>query len=272
MIFVQTKEKMDEEINIFLKKNEVISIVPTMGNLHAGHLSLIKLAKSQSTKVVVSIFVNPLQFGENEDFKDYPRTIDKDLKILKNSDCDLVFFPKNDKEIFPENCLTINSGKLGKILCGKKRPGHFDGVLTVVNQLFIISKPNIAIFGAKDYQQKILIEKMSKERFPNLKIISGPIIRDKDGLALSSRNIYLNKQEKLIAPNFFIALKKGAEIFKDTNNTDLTLKSVREYLLKKNFKIEYIEIMTHELRKINNVNLTGYPFFLKLATALITFT
>ena len=257
MIFVQTKEKLDEEINFFLKKNEIISIVPTMGNLHKGHLSLIKLAKNYSTKVVVTIFVNPLQFGENEDFKDYPRTIDKDLKKLKKSGCDLLFFPINDKEVFPEKnkISIINSGKLGKILCGKMRPGHFDGVLTVVNQLFTISKPNIAVFGAKDYQQQILIKKMSKNKFPKLKIITGPIVRDTNGLALSSRNNYLNKKEKLIAPYFYKSLKKGVEIFKDTKDINYTINSVRNLLLKKKIEVEYLEIRTRELDKIINFDL-----------------
>ena len=259
MIFVQTKEKMDEEINFFIKNNEIISIVPTMGNLHDGHMSLINLAKINSTKVVVSIFINPLQFGKNEDFENYPRTIDADKKKLEKSGCDLLFFPKNDEEIFPKtnNFDVIQSGKLGNILCGKKRPGHFNGVLSVVNQLFKISKPNVAIFGIKDYQQQILIKKMSKNVFPNLKIITGPIIREKNGLALSSRNNYLNEKEKLIAPFFYKTLQKGVEIFKASKDIDFTINSITNLLLKKNFEVEYVEIRNQELEKINSSNLNS---------------
>ena len=140
MIFVQTKKDLDEALKLLRKNSEKISFVPTMGNLHDGHLSLIDLAKKNSSKVIVSIFVNPLQFGKNEDFKKYPRTLNQDKNKLKEKKCDLLFFPKSKDEVFANKnqFKKISSGKIGNILCGKKRPGHFDGVLTVVHRLFSI--------------------------------------------------------------------------------------------------------------------------------------
>ena len=264
MIFVQTKKEMDESIKLLRKNSEKISLVPTMGNLHEGHLSLIDLAKKHSSKVIVSIFVNPLQFGENEDFDKYPRTLEQDKKKLVNKKCDLLFFPKSEKEIFPDTHIIkkINSGKLGKILCGEKRPGHFDGVLTVVHQLFSLINPDVAVFGAKDYQQQILIKNMSKNLFPNIKIKVGPIIRDKNGLALSSRNIYLTKKEKEIAPIFFKSLKQGIKFFKKNNDLNFIKKEVKNILNNKGIVVDYLEIRDNHLNKLDNNNKKNKKIFL----------
>ena len=254
MIFVQTKKELDEEINFFLKNEEVISLVPTMGNLHKGHFSLIEIAKKNSTKVIVSIFINPLQFGINEDFDNYPRTIDKDIKELKKLNCDLLFFPKNKKEVFKNinNIKKIKSGELGKILCGQNRPGHFDGVLTVVHELFNLIKPNIAVFGKKDYQQQILIKKFAKMNFPKLKILTGSIIRDKNGLALSSRNAYLDKNQKKIASYFFKTLNNVTSLYLEGQNLDQIIKNIKRILIQKGIEIEYLEIRDTELNKVYN--------------------
>ena len=254
MIFVQTKKELDEEINFFLKNNEVISLVPTMGNLHKGHFSLIEIAKRNSTKVIVSIFINPLQFGINEDFENYPRTIDKDIKELKKLNCDLLFFPINSTEVFENinNIKLIKSGELGKILCGKNRPGHFDGVLTVVNELFNLIKPNVAVFGKKDYQQQILIKKLARTNFPKLKILTGAIIRDKNGLALSSRNSYLDKNQKIIASYLFKTLKNVTKFYQKEQNLDEIIINITKILLQKNIEIEYLEIRDSQLNKVYN--------------------
>ena len=253
MIFVNTKDELDENVKIFNKRNEVVSIVPTMGNLHDGHLSLIEIAKNNSTKVIISIFINPLQFGKNEDFDNYPRSINKDIEKLKNQGmCDLLFLPSDNKEVFGniENLKFMKSGKLGNILCGKHRPGHFDGVLTVVNQLFTLIKPKIAVFGKKDYQQQVLIKKMVKNKFPLMKILTGPIIRDKQGLALSSRNSYLTNDEKKLASSFFKTLIYGTHIFKKSKSFANVINEVKNMLLKFNFEVEYIEIRNSNLDKI----------------------
>ena len=256
MIIVQTKKEMDEYLNLLRNNSEKISLVPTMGNLHEGHLSLIDLAKKNSSKVIVSIFVNPLQFGKNEDFNKYPRTLKEDKIKLIEKKCDLLFCPKTEKEIFlnKNKIEIIKSGKLGEILCGLKRPGHFDGVLTLVHQLFSIIKPEVAVFGAKDYQQQFLIKKMSNEIFPNLKIIIGPIIRDENGLALSSRNFYLSKKERKIAPFFFKSLKRVVEKFKDKNDLKSIQKETKILLSKKCIEVEYLEIRDTELNLLNNNN------------------
>ena len=247
---------MDEYLNLLRNNSEKISLVPTMGNLHEGHLSLIDLAKKNSSKVIVSIFVNPLQFGKNEDFNKYPRTLKEDKIKLIEKKCDLLFCPKTEKEIFlnKNKIEIIKSGKLGEILCGLKRPGHFDGVLTLVHQLFSIIKPEVAVFGAKDYQQQFLIKKMSNEIFPNLKIIIGPIIRDENGLALSSRNFYLSKKERKIAPFFFKSLKRVVEKFKDKNDLKSIQKETKILLSKKGIEVEYLEIRDTELNLLNNNN------------------
>ena len=264
MIFVQTKKEMDETIKLLKKTSEKISLVPTMGNLHEGHLSLIDLAKKHSSKVIVSIFVNPLQFGENEDFDQYPRTLEQDKQKLIAKKCDLLFFPKSEKEIFPDlqAIKKIKSGKLGNILCGKKRPGHFDGVLTVVHQLFSLIKPDIAVFGAKDYQQQILIKNMSNNFFPKIEIKVGPIIRDKDGLALSSRNTYLTKKEKEVAPLFFKSLKKGIKYFQKNNELNFIKKEVKNMLNKKGIEVDYLEIRDIHLNTLDNSNIGSKKIFL----------
>ncbi len=254
MIFVQTKFELNSLLLDFKKNNELLSFVPTMGNLHEGHLSLIDIAKKNSSKTIVSIFVNPLQFGKNEDFEKYPRTLDDDLKKLKLKGCDIVFFPKSSHEVFNEKdkITQFKSGKKGQILCGKDRPGHFDGVLTVVYRLFELIKPNTAIFGKKDFQQQYLIKKMSMNFFPKLKILTGPIIRDKSGLALSSRNSYLSKKERKKASFFYLALKKGVEVFKETNNKSLSIDEAKKILSNENIKIDYLELMTNKLENVNN--------------------
>ncbi len=256
MIFVQSKEELDDILKKIRKNSNIISLVPTMGNLHAGHLSLIKIAKKNSTKVVTSIFINPLQFGKNEDYNDYPRTIESDKRKLEKLGCDILFYPKSNEEIFPkkQKIKLISSGDVGKILCGRKRPGHFDGVLTVVYKLFSIIKPNLAVFGAKDYQQQFLIRKMSINLFPDLKIITGKIIRDRLGLALSSRNNYLSYKEKQIAPFFFKSLQSGYELYKTGKNFPYIIEKVKNLLISEGFDVDYLEIRNTELKLTNFQN------------------
>lgn len=176
-----------------------IGLVPTMGYLHEGHLSLVRIAREHSDFVAASIFVNPIQFGPNEDFTKYPRDLSRDLKLLEKEKCDLVFAPSVE-EMYPRELLTkVNVDKITGKLCGAFRPGHFTGVCTVVSKLFNIFTPDIAVFGQKDAQQVAVIKKMVEDlNFP-VKIIKAPIIRESDGLAMSSRNVYLNPDERKAA-------------------------------------------------------------------------
>lgn len=191
--------------------NKTVALVPTMGNLHAGHLSLVTVAKSYADIVVVSIFVNPTQFGVGEDFDNYPRTLDDDLAKL-SMHADVVFVPSVD-EMYPNFAnnppkTQILTGDIAKILCGQSRPTHFDGVGLVVAKLFNIVRPDVAVFGKKDYQQLAIIRQLNNELNFGIKIIGADIVRADDGLALSSRNGYLTSDERAIAPLIYQTLQK----------------------------------------------------------------
>ncbi|MDO8735135.1 MAG: pantoate--beta-alanine ligase, partial [Elusimicrobiota bacterium] len=189
-----------QKIQKFIKKikqqNKSIGFIPTMGALHQGHISLIRRARKENDIVAVSIFVNPSQFAPHEDLKKYPRPFEKDINICKSEGVDVIFAPML-KEMYPENYLAyITVEKLSDIMCGKFRPGHFRGVATIVAKLFNIVQPDRAYFGLKDFQQSVIVKKMVTDlNFP-VKIITCPIVREKDGLALSSRNVYLSYEER----------------------------------------------------------------------------
>ena len=253
MIILDTKKEFQNHIGLLKSKGEIISLVPTMGNLHDGHLSLIKIAKKYSSKVVTTIFVNPLQFGKDEDFFIYPRTTNEDINKLKKQNCDILFAPKNKEEVFDniDNLEHLMAGPKGNILCGKIRPGHFDGVLKVVYMLFKLTKPNLSVFGVKDFQQLYLVRQMAKKYFPKLKIISAPTVRNKNGLALSSRNSYLDKKSIKIAPLFYKILSDGINSFKNSNNVEETIRDITNTLEKNKFLVNYVSFLTTELEKLN---------------------
>jgi len=192
MITYESAEDLSLKIRHLQDKSLKVSFVPTMGGLHEGHLELMKLAQQKSDVVVVSIFVNPTQFGQNEDLNKYPRTLEKDISLLETLDIDILFTPSVE-EIYPSNDLeSYELGFLDTILCAKTRPGHFNGVAQVVNRLFDIVHPDIAVFGEKDYQQLMVIKLINKDRRDDIKVISHEIIRERDGLAMSTRNQYLS--------------------------------------------------------------------------------
>ena len=192
MITYESAEDLSLKIRHLQDKSLKVSFVPTMGGLHKGHLELMKLAQQKSDVVVVSIFVNPTQFGQNEDLNKYPRTLEKDITLLETLDIDILFAPSVE-EIYPSNNLeSYELGFLDNILCAKTRPGHFNGVAQVVNRLFDIVHPDIAVFGEKDYQQLMVIKLINKDRRDDIKVISHEIIRERDGLAMSTRNQYLS--------------------------------------------------------------------------------
>lgn len=224
---------------------KTIGLVPTMGFLHQGHLSLIRKAKKDCDVCIASIFVNPLQFSPGEDYKQYPREPALDSILSYSGGCDAVFYPAPE-EMYPQDYQTyINAEKMNDSLCAKSRPGHFKGVLTVVAKLFNIIQPDMAYFGQKDYQQAVLADKMAKDlNFP-LKIKIMPIIRDPDGLAMSSRNSYLNKEQRQDARVIHQSMVMAEEIIKKGEKDIMRIKSaVRGLILsKKTVRIDYIEIV-----------------------------
>lgn len=226
-----------------LKKGATVAFVPTMGALHQGHLSLIQQAKDENDLVVVSIFVNPTQFDKKEDLINYPKTIDKDLLLLKSVNCDIVFTP-SAKEIYSNNIQsnTFNFDGLEHQMEGKYRDGHFDGVGTIVKRLFEVVKPTKAYFGEKDFQQLQIIRKMVEKNQLPVKIIGCPIYREDNGLAMSSRNARLTKEHRNIAPFIYKTLKKAKIEFGTKNAVEIIDWVENEFKKQPLLKLEYFEI------------------------------
>ncbi|MBK68374.1 MAG: pantoate--beta-alanine ligase [Legionellales bacterium] len=223
-----------------------ISLVPTMGNLHKGHLSLVEKAKKISDYVVVTIFVNPTQFVEGEDFANYPRTLDSDINLLSELDVDLLFVPEVI-ELYPTNdntpIIEISNPELESIHCGKYRPGHFKGVATIVSKLFSIVQPNIALFGEKDYQQLLIIRSLVKNLLLPIEVVSAPTIREDSGLAMSSRNTYLSKSEFRQAPKLYKCIKETIKMIRNGDKDYEQLeKEANIFLEQAGFKVEYYSI------------------------------
>lgn len=232
-------------IRVARKQGKSVAFVPTMGNLHDGHLALIRLAKQRADFVVCSIFVNPTQFGPNEDFDRYPRTLNRDVDLLDQSGCDLVFAPDTN-EMYANGrsqSTSVQISGISDILCGASRPGHFDGVATVVSKLFNIIQPDLAIFGSKDYQQVAVIRTVVKELCFPVTILAAPTVRDADGLAMSSRNQYLTPAERLIAPMLYQQLQLIAQQFSNAPR-DLAqiIQSARNALTEAGFVVDYLTI------------------------------
>lgn len=235
------------EKQIRLANRGVVGFVPTMGALHQGHLALVKRAVGDSLMTVVSIYVNPAQFNDKEDLKNYPRTLDSDLEMLGQvlREDDIVFTP-GDKDIYPvEDKRVFHFGNLENAMEGLHRPGHFNGVARVVSRLFEIVKPDFAVFGLKDFQQVAVIKEMIRQLQYNIKIVENPIIREPDGLAMSSRNRLLTPEFRKKAPAIYQAISKAAEM---TGNSDLSV--VKEYVRKKiaenGMHLEYFEIVDNK--------------------------
>jgi pantoate--beta-alanine ligase len=225
-----------------------LGLVPTMGALHEGHLSLVRVAKAQCDVVVVSIFVNPTQFGPNEDFSKYPRTFERDRELLEKEGVDLLFAPSVD-EMYPAGVVTyVTVQGMSEKLCGKSRPGHFRGVTTVVAKLFHLVEPDVAFFGQKDAAQAAIIRRMVRDlNFP-VEIIVGPIVREPDGLAMSSRNAYLDSQQRKAALALHRALVRVQRRFDqgETSAAELVAVGTQEFTEESSVRLDYLEIVDPE--------------------------
>jgi pantoate--beta-alanine ligase len=213
---VTTIAQVRAEVARWREAKQRVVFVPTMGNLHAGHMSLIQAAREHGERFVASIFVNPMQFGPNEDFAHYPRTPSQDAKMLQEAGCDLMFSPEVG-EIYPNgasNATRIEVPGISRILCGEFRPGHFEGVATVVAKLFHIVDPDVAIFGEKDFQQLTVIRRMVADLCLRVEIVGAPTVRESDGLAMSSRNQYLSPEERKLSPSIYRQLQQAVEALK----------------------------------------------------------
>ncbi len=261
-MLLHTINEVREQIKKWKKEGLTIGLVPTMGALHDGHLSLIKKAVEKCDRVVVSVFVNPIQFCAGEDFDKYPRTLDDDYKLCNDNGVSLVFSP-SPNEMYGDGGLKTNDFLTYVIppffyvnkLCGKSRVGHFDGVCTVVNKLFNIVQPDYAFFGQKDAQQLVIIQKMVKDLNIPVEIIPCPIIREKSGLALSSRNKYLSEDDKIHA----LALNKILNNIKSCYKKGVIdvelLRETAYQFLNDNHELEYLEFLNcTDLEEVNSVN------------------
>jgi len=246
-------------------QGKTIGFVPTMGALHEGHLSLIRCARKENDIVVLSIFVNPIQFGPKEDLRKYPRGLKRDTLLCKKEGVDIIFYP-GTKEMYPDDYKTYVAVEgLSNKLCGKFRPGHFKGVATAVIKLFNIVSPNIAYFGQKDAQQSIIIQKMSRDLNLPVKIKVIPTMREIDGLAMSSRNAYLSPPERKEAAILYLALRLAKKLIKqgNKNSADIIRKMKQMIEKKKAVKVQYIALV--DLSNLNPKNIIKGNILIALA-------
>ena len=231
---------------------KTIGFVPTMGNLHQGNLNLVRDAKKLCDVVVVSIFVNPIQFGPNEDFDNYPRTLEADSQLLAEVGCDVLFAPSVQQMYgdLPRRTAVV-VGEITEVLCGRSRAGHFDGVATVVTKLFHIVQPDTAFFGQKDWQQLAVIRQMTRDLSFPIDIVGVPIARAEDGLALSSRNGYLTDLQRKVAPKIYQSLTDAETALREKTPLTEVLASIEANLMKAGFEIDYVEALTPDLEAVN---------------------
>lgn len=244
----RTIPDLRECVNDLNKQGKRIGLVPTMGFLHEGHLSLIDRIKSHCDYVIVSIFVNPTQFGPGEDLEKYPRDFARDERLLKECGADAIFYPATE-EVYPDGYRTsVHVLELGKVLCGRSRPTHFDGMTTIVAKLFMMTKCDVAAFGQKDYQQALIIRRMADDLNFDVEILVCPIVREKDGLALSSRNTYLTPEERKKAICLFEALEKARRLYEfgEDHTARLRDEMVQSILTVPDVRIDYIEVVDAE--------------------------
>lgn len=248
MQLIKDKAYLRQKINALKSAGKTIAFVPTMGNLHAGHMALVNHAKTLADVVVVSIFVNPLQFGENEDFSEYPRTPAEDNHQLEAAQVDILFEPEA-QDIYGDNLrgsTKVEVTGISDILCGKFRPDFFVGVATIVAKLFNLVMPDVAVFGRKDIQQLHVVKRMVEELYFPIKIVAVDTIREEKGLAISSRNRYLNKSERQMAGQIYKSLIKAKADFLSGVSVDEIERKYKKYLENNEFKLDYFVIRDSE--------------------------
>ena len=244
---IQSIDKIREKVQSLKKEGNSIAFVPTMGALHEGHLSLFRLAQEHADEVVVSIYVNPEQFAPDEDFEDYPRELEDDLDKCEQEGISAVFAPSDDIMYGDEQFLRIEIDELNQYMDGGSRPGFFEGILLVVNKLFNIIQPDVAVFGQKDIQQFRILQQMVSEFNHDIELEMGPIQRANDGLALSSRNNYLDNEQRKLAPGLYRSLKYVARQVNDgAKNVKLLVEHQKDELEAKGFKIDYLNLFSFE--------------------------
>lgn len=257
MKVVDTIPRMSTLVNIFKKEGKTVGLVPTMGYLHEGHLSLIRAARKHTDVVVVSIFINPMQFGPKEDFEKYPRDLKRDEQMATAAGADVIFYP-SAKDIYPAGYSTyVIVESLTDNLCGASRPGHFKGVTTIVAKLFNIVKPNIAYFGQKDAQQAVIIKKMTQDLNMGVEVKVMPIVREADGLAMSSRNVFLSASERRDAVVLRESLKKAESAVSSGEKEAKKIIKIMEDAIARvpGAKIDYVSIVsTADLKDVKLIN------------------
>lgn len=253
MQVVQTIAQLKALVYQAKQANQTIGLVPTMGFLHEGHLTLAKTAKKENDIVIMSIFVNPTQFGPNEDFESYPRDLPRDIALAETVGVDIIFAPSVEEMYPTDGGIKLSVGPQATILCGASRPGHFDGVVQVVSKLFHLAEPTRAYFGQKDAQQVAIIETMVRDfNFP-LEIKTVPIVREEDGLAKSSRNVYLSEKDRQEAPAIFAALTKAKAAFLQTNDAEQAISQAKDHIeTNTSGRIDYLQLLSYpDLAEIN---------------------
>ena len=253
---IENISRMSTFVKIMRKEGKSIGFVPTMGYLHEGHMSLVRAARKHTDVVVMSIFVNPIQFGPKEDFEKYPRELRHDEELARDAGVDVIFYPSM-QDMYPEGCATyVNVEKLTDTLCGESRPGHFRGVATVVTKLFNIVKPDVAYFGQKDMQQALMIKKMAKDLNMDVDVKIMPVIREKDGLAMSSRNKNLSETERKDAVVLHHALKQAEALVKQGEKDAKKIVRIMEEMIRQKpaARIDYIKAVdTKELKDVKTI-------------------
>ncbi|NOR35038.1 MAG: pantoate--beta-alanine ligase [Bacteroidales bacterium] len=243
MIVYRTKTDLTGHLLTIQNEGKTIGLVPTMGALHQGHMSLVEKARTENNFVVVTIFVNPIQFNDQSDLDHYPRTLDQDLELLRQLEADLVFVP-SVKEMYPEEDMQIfDLGGLDKVMEGKHRQGHFNGVAQIVSKLFLLVHPHRAYFGQKDFQQLVIIRRLVEMMELDLTIVPCPIVREKDGLAMSSRNTMLNKEERKLAPFIYETLVKAREKMETLNPSQVKEWVILQFKKQSDLDLEYFDIV-----------------------------
>lgn len=262
-ILINDLKLISNKIKQYNESGKIIGFIPTMGNLHEGHLSLINKARLECDVVIVSIFINKKQFNDENDYLNYPKTFDSDINLLKGYNVSHVFYPNNN-DIYPDNfSCSVSISAMDNILCAKDRPGHFDGVALILTKLFNIIAPHKVYFGFKDYQQFILVNKLVDFLNYNIDVVGVDTVREDTGLALSSRNNLLTSNERLnIAPSLFSALIKIKDSIRVVNDYSLLFRETRKFLLESGFsKVDYLTILDNDLNEVKAQNYNNSRIF-----------